>query len=392
MKHINRHIIYYTLIGLLGFVAFSKTSELEVVKKDLELTQDALKTYEKRFEKTNDMWDLIEEFEYYPQDVGEVDYKLSKVLPTLLDDKYAKIVSPDEMDSEFTTNGDRFGFDFVEDSGKQIVWSVEEDSSADKAGLKVGDVVIAINNESVSSKTREEAYIELLKNRHVSIDVLRPDGNQERLTMEKEAVYKPAIEVDKLSDQTALVKIRVFSLGSFTHFYSQLKTLKSQGYENLVFDLRDNPGGSLNDLESMLSLLVTDKTLYLKRDKSGHVVGIPSKKNWEPVEFNLAILINRKTASSSEIFTSSLRKNIGALVIGETSYGKGIAQSMIKKSSADFDDYVKLTTHEVYSSEDERYHGKGLVPDIQVESRPYITPETDEALIEALKALSKIKN
>jgi len=334
------------------------------------------------------MWDLIDELEYFPQNKDSIDTELAKVLPTLLNDDYADFVKIDDIEKLFTNSGSQYGFNFYTENDQTFVWSVKPGSEAYHNGITAGDQLLTIDGLPTCDLDKNKIKEILNTTQEIRLEALLSDGSLLNTTISKRSLYPSSISVQNLDEDTAHLAIHEFSDKTFNTFYSNLKRLEQMGVNNLVLDLRNNRGGSLDITKYMLDLFIDDNTLFTTIDKNGEEFDYIPTNKYDKFNFNLAIIIDRKTASASEIFSSSLRVNLGAVIIGEKSYGKGIVQNFI---GYDEEYAVKLTTDEIYANDQSHYHGNGIEPDIPIESRPWITQGKDEAL-EAAIAFLKTKN
>ncbi|MDD6231846.1 MAG: S41 family peptidase, partial [Frisingicoccus sp.] len=159
------------------------------------------------------------------------------------------------------------------------------------------------------------------------------------------------------------IQIAEFEEVTAEQFKEAVSDLQEQGMEKLIFDLRDNGGGLLDSVCDVLDTILPKMMLVYTEDKDGN-----RREEWaeddEAVDLPMAVLINGNTASASEIFTGALKDYDKAEIIGTTSYGKGIVQSIIPFSDGSA---LKVTSSKYYTPSGICIHGVGIEPDQTVE-------------------------
>jgi carboxyl-terminal processing protease len=166
------------------------------------------------------------------------------------------------------------------------------------------------------------------------------------------------------------IEISSFSFDTAKEFKKHLSILESKKIDGLIIDLRDNPGGSLETVEEIASLFVTsDKTIVQMVDKSGKKEVFHSKlKQKKPYKIDL--LINGQSASASEILSAAMNEAEGYPLVGEKSFGKGIAQSLLDLKDGS---QIKLTTQKWLTPNGNWIHKKGIKPTFEVKQPSYFT-------------------
>ena len=178
--------------------------------------------------------------------------------------------------------------------------------------------------------------------------------------------------------------------------------LEKQGMKQLVIDLRSNPGGILDSAVAMVDYILPDDMKNFEKGNGKTLIVYTADKNGDgdtytasdshEVDMPIAILVNENSASASEVFTGALKDYKKAVVVGTTSYGKGIVQNLIPLGDGSA---IKITTAHYYTPSGFDLHGKGIAPDVEVEldenlkSQAVVTPEEDNQVQAAVKALEK---
>ena len=253
-----------------------------------------------------------------------------------------------------------------------IVTYVMPKSPADVAGLHSGDEIIAVDgnyisdvgyNKAVDMVTGENGTQVVLKvlrgGKEMDIPVVRGDYTPYTVIHSMKTVTNEGGK----SENIGYVKILQFDQITVTQFKTAMEELKNSGCEKFVFDLRDNPGGELNAVVSMLDYLLPEGPIVHILDADKNVTKVyDSDKN--EVSGEMVVLTNGNTASAGELFTAALRDYEKATLIGVKTYGKGCGQSFHPLSNGGF---ITVTSFFYNPPYGENYDGVGIYPDIEVE-------------------------
>ena len=250
------------------------------------------------------------------------------------------------------------------------ILEVYDNSPAEKAGLKKGDLVKKIGDTEI---TKDNAYEEVQKIK----DNL---GNKLKITVERDGkIIEKELDVKKINlpivtsnyvninaKTIGYIKISSFTNNSYEQFSEQLTKLEQDNkIDSLVIDVRNNGGGYLEQAADIASLFVEKgKVIYSLQDKKGTKDIKDSTK--EHRKYSIVVLVNNSTASSSEVLTASLKDNNNALIVGEKTYGKGKVQSTKK---LDDGTTLKYTSSKWLRPNGECIDEKGLIPDYEIEQK-----------------------
>lgn len=247
-----------------------------------------------------------------------------------------------------------------------VIEQVFIESPADKAGLKPGDEIIKIENINVEG-FGVNAVSDLLAagSDKISMTVKR-NGKDITVSMNRATVFIPSVSF--YSDdaaKTAMIKIEDFTDDYLVYdIYEIFDFLEENKYKNIIIDLRDNLGGSMLYMLETLNMFVPEKGVVLcsVTDKDGNIEEVES--TGDGIAFDkICVLTNGYSASASEVFALSLSEITGAVIIGEKTYGKGVGQYYESLSNGDT---VAITALEILSSNGNKYHKKGVEPDIKI--------------------------
>jgi len=222
--------------------------------------------------------------------------------------------------------------------GRVIVLQTMEGSPSAKSGLTAGDEILAINGYELARLDFEQ-LVELLtvaRQRDAQLYVRRP-GNARvlRFTLKPELVDAPSVDrAFFLEPQVGYVRIASFDEGTGKLAREKIESLGGDNLKGLVLDLRANPGGSVEAaLETASLFLAPDQLVFSVKGRSAKTEEVRVPKLAKPYKFAVAVLINGKSASASEIFSGAMQDHDRATILGEPSYGKGLVQRVFSLSS-----------------------------------------------------------
>ena len=241
-----------------------------------------------------------------------------------------------------------------------------EGSPAEKAGIQKEDVLYKVEGEEVTGQdlTTVVARLKGEEGTMANITIYRQSEDKYiDLSVERAVVNVPTVAHQMLDNHIGYIQIAEFEEVTAEQFREAVSDLQEQGMEKLIFDLRDNGGGLLDSVCDVLDTILPKMMLVYTEDKDGN-----RREEWaeddEAVDLPMAVLINGNTASASEIFTGALKDYDKAEIIGTTSYGKGIVQSIIPFSDGSA---LKVTSSKYYTPSGICIHGVGIEPDQTVE-------------------------
>ena len=261
---------------------------------------------------------------------------------------------------------------------------------ADRAGLKVGDRIVAIEGKEVAHYVDLRDAIRVMRGEagtQVKFTVAVPGKKARELAVTREIIDAPAVEVRYLGDGLGVLRLRDFQKTSAREIASGLASLREESggkLQGVVLDLRDNGGGLLDQAIAVVDLFVSDGVIVRTRGRHGRLTDEARARRpgtWGKVP--LVVLINKASASASEIVAGALQDHRRALIVGERSYGKGSVQAPFE---LDDGSVLKLTTALYYTPHDRLIQASGIAPDVRVgmsaaayeDSRPELDPERSD--------------
>lgn len=273
------------------------------------------------------------------------------------------------------------------ESGEAEIVSVTPDGSAEKAGIETGDILISVDGTLLT-----DGYAEAIKliegevGTTVTLTVRKHDsGNEKSYTVTRAKIEETTVEFKMLENHIGYIRIKKFRTVSVTQFSNAMTELREKGAEQFIFDVRNNGGGVVSALESMVDPLLPEGELAFATDKHGNSTTI-LKSDAEQLEVPMVILVNGNSASAAELFACVLRDYAGAKLVGEKTFGKGIMQTTFPLSTG----AVTLTTATYETGITPCYHGIGLEPDVL--SIPAEDSEEDTQLTDAINTLLAQQN
>lgn len=352
----------------------------------------------KMAEKITEVSKLIEKDFYFSPDSEAVLDSVMTGYMEGLGDKYASYYNLENSSSQTDAiNGDTHGIGImaVESYGRDIyIYKVYRDSPAANSGIKEGDRIVAIGKTRVSTIGFTKAVNMLKGEKGKETDLTVWRNNKEFTVSVKcddtdiQSVYSYMAE-----DDIGVVQIIDFNKKTYPQFKAEVEFLKEQKVKGIILDLRHNSGGTVESAAQMLDLLLPKcNTVHIKLNDGK--VRVRNKSDKESVDLPFAILTDKGTASSSEIFASVMRQQNKAVLIGERTYGKALVQRTysLKDGSK-----VKFTVGEFVPENGESYNGKGLDPDIKVDPEfkithefYFLTPEKDKVLKAAVDYINQL--
>lgn len=245
-----------------------------------------------------------------------------------------------------------------------IVTRIFDNSPAEKAGLKPGDIFISVDGENVKGIELEDLVSKLKSDKNKIATVLvNRDGEEIEIKIEKSIVEIPSISTEMLDDNIGYMYISIFGMNTDDEFDKALNELKEKGMEKLIIDLRDNSGGYLSTVTNMISKFV-DKNTVIYQIKDKNKITKYTALNNETLNYKTVILVNENSASASEIMTSALQEQYGATIVGTKTYGKGTVQQTKDLSNGTL---IKYTIEEWLTSNGKSIEKDGVTPDVEIE-------------------------
>jgi carboxyl-terminal processing protease len=345
---------------------------------------------EETFQLFWEVWDLVQRHFYGElPDMQELTYAAIHGMLRTLGDDYTAFIEPsvaaiisEDATGEFEGIGAFVGMD---EEGKVEIVEPFDDGPAEQAGIRAGDRVIEVDGVSIVGVTLYEA-----------IGLIRgPEGTEVTLLIEREDVAEPfevtvtrarleiaITEVEMRDDGIGYIRLYDFSATAGERMVEGLEELLAQEPQAIIFDLRGNPGGWLDQAVDVADLFLDDGAILIERWSDGREKSFEAQPGDAGEDVPLVVLVDRGSASAAEIVAGALQDRERAILIGELTFGKGSVQRPFTLSDGS---ELRVTAALWFTPNDRAIHGDGLAPDIEVpwpeeEVEPDVDPQLERAV------------
>ena len=260
----------------------------------------------------------------------------------------------------------------AEDGSGLDVVEVNPDGPAMEAGIRVGDVLIAVEGQPTAGHTTAETRNLVRGKEGTTVSItIRRDGQEITMDVMRRQILTPVATWEMLPGKVGLVTIANFDERCADESIAAIETLLADGAEKILFDVRNNPGGYASELVKLLDYLLPEGDLFRAVDYTGRESVDTSNADF--LDIPMAVLVNRDSYSAAEFFAVALQEYEAAVVIGEQTSGKGYFQNnlRLKDGSA-----VALSVGKYYTPKGISLEGVGITPDVQID----LDEETDAKL------------
>lgn len=318
-----------------------------------------------------EVWDLVQRNFYGAlPDMQEVTYSAIQGMLSTLDDEYTAFIEPNvaailaqDATGEFEGIG---AFVDMDEEGKLEIVQPFEGGPAERAGLRASDRVLEVDGVPIVGSTLYEA-----------IGLIRgPAGSEVTLLIEREGIPEPfevtvtrahleipIIELEMRDDGVGYIRLYEFNAIASERLEEGLEDLLSQEPRGIVLDLRQNPGGWLDEAVEVADLFLDDGVIAVERFSDGGEQTFEARPGDMGEDVPLIVLVDRGSASAAEIVAGALQDRERAILIGETTFGKGSVQRSFTLSDGS---ELRVTVALWFTPNDQAIHGQGLTPDIEV--------------------------
>ena len=332
-----------------SFLIVSNSKATKTAKKIIEIDRLIQKNY-------------IDEIDY-----NKLDTTVLSAYMAAIEDKYAFYKSSEDAEAvsdSFDGNNSGIGVTvfFSDNKDALVVFRVDKDSPADKAGIKVGDNIVAVDGTTVKKLGYEKSVTSIRRElgETVLLTLLR-DGKEKKINVTFSEFVRQSVYTEKYGD-LGYMCFTAFNSATVAQFKQAISDFKEENVKGLIFDLRDNGGGTVDSVCKILDVLVGECNLMTTEYSDGERK-VNYKSDKKDIDLPMTVLVNGDTASASELFTANLRHQKNAKIIGDTTYGKGVVQRtyFLKDNSC-----IRFTVGKFYSSDNKCYDKIGIAPDYEV--------------------------
>ena len=248
------------------------------------------------------------------------------------------------------------------------VQSVVEGGPAEAAGLLAGEIITAVDGNALTGEVTEESIqyrsslIQGEEGTQAELTVLDADGAARQVMITRARIKSDPVTCELLEENVGYVALSNFYRGSADYVKAAVEELLDQGAVSLVFDMRDNPGGYLSELTDLLDYLLPEGAIFRSGDRSGPKKTVTSDADC--VDVPMAVLVNGNTYSAAELFAAQLQESVGAVIVGQPTFGKGYSQQTFLLPGGRG---LNISTKTYYTGAGVSLIGTGLTLDIEVE-------------------------
>lgn len=346
-----------------------------------KIIADTLKTFRDAIDK------------YY---IGEIDE--SKMLDSTikgyiegLDDEYSEYMTKKEWeDYQANALGNYVGVGIYMSMDKNdniVVVSPIKGTPAEEAGVQPGDIIAQIGEESTVGMDSNEASAKIKGEPGTKVDLKLIRNNEYvDVTLERKEIKVYHVESKMLEDNIGYIQLLTFDEGCSDEVKKAYEDLQSKGAKKIIFDLRNNTGGLVDEALQIADYMIAkDKDVLITVDANENKQYSKSKNN-PTMDCPIVVLVNEYSASASEILTGALKDNDEAEVVGTTTYGKGVIQNVFSLTDGSV---LKLTVAEYYTPNENKINKVGIEPDHVVEDveQEDGQEEVDEQLNKAIEII-----
>ena len=322
-------------------------------------------------EKTDLINKYIDQLYYFEVDKDKQEEAYFDGIMAGLDDPYSVYYSQEDYSSlQEETSGEYVGIGAVVTQDADMVISVVrpiKGSPAEEAGIMAEDIIVEIDGEDVQGqdlnvvvkKIRgEEGSVAKVKVYRKSVsDYIEFD-------VKRRVVENYSVSNEMLEDNIGYIQIEQFYENTGKEFKDAMEQCQKDGAKGIIIDLRDNPGGLLNVVVDMCDYIMEGVTIVSTKDKNGTVLSEFKAEDGKETDIPMVVLINGNSASASEIFSGAMKDTGKAKLVGTTTFGKGIVQSVIPLEDGSA---IKLTVAKYFTPNGNDIHEIGVAPDYVVE-------------------------
>jgi len=352
----------------LGNVLLVETGNRVVLSKDAYTEMKDM--YEKYAKQESVMRIAKRDFLYEADEDKMLEGALEGTL-SALGDPYTQFMSKEEFAALMQdTEGSYEGIGVyitASDDNKILIVSPIEDTPAEKAGLKTGDKIVKINGTEYTADKMDQA-VSIMKgmpgtNVTLTIERENADGTQDvsDIVVNREKIRIKTIKPSMLNDGVGYIRITTFDMQTADDFKAAYNDLKKQGMKSLVIDLRYNPGGIIDATVDISNMFLGEGIITYTKTKAGEVEYFKSDANKEDIP--IVLLINKGSASASEIMAGAMKDTGRATLIGTKTFGKGIVQR-VQRFGNDGEG-IKMTVSEYFTPNGINIHKIGIEPDVE---------------------------
>lgn len=383
-------ILSIVIIGAMILVALSVINNNKIKRNDdyssyMTRIEDALKMIKSKYIEDVDTEKLVD---------GAV-----AGIAEATGDPYTRYMDEEEYEEMLNSGNETYGglgvhITYDIDTQGIVILGIMPNTPAEEADLKIGDIILSVDGTVVNSKTYYECVDKLKGEPNTEVKlILKRDNEAIEKTVKREEILPNNVESQIMNDDIGYIRIWSFDNNVYKQFKTEYDKLKSKNIQGLIIDVRNNPGGLVSDTISILKEMLPkcDIVKLVYKDESERVYKCDGKNH---INMPVAVLVNSKSASASEILASAIKDSGVGVLVGTKTYGKGIVQEI---QSLDGKGALSITVAKYYTASGTQIHKNGIEPDIYVDvpeeysKSSSIPRDKDTQLIKAIDYINSKK-
>lgn len=374
-----------TLAGV-GFIA-GVAADREVINPAVPSTSTTPSATPDQFDIFLQAWNLVHEHYVDQQAIDDTQLTYGAIdgmLAALGDVGHSRFLTPDELKAEqqsLSGHLEGIGAEVTMRNGQPTIVAPLPESPAQQAGIQPGDVIARVDGQDVSGLSLDEviALVRGPAGTTVVLTVIHPDQTTPTdITVVRARLTIPSVSWTTVpGTTTAQLLISSFSQGTTDQLEEAIDDARAAGATSLVLDLRNNPGGILDEAVGVASQFLDHGTVLLTQDATGDQTPIPVRSGGHALDIPLVVLVNNGSASSAEIVAGAIQDHQRGPVVGQTTFGTGTVLSTftLEDGSA-----ILLGTEQWLTPNGHLIWHQGITPDVEVELPPDVVPLTPQTL------------
>lgn len=391
-KKIWTEVITASLIIIISAIAI--ISFIIISDQDVGVYEDNSKiAVTKGTDKIEEVLSLLQSKYMGKLDVNELVDGAIEGIFSKIDDPYTRYLTDDEYDELINSGNEVYSgigvhISLNSKTEQLVIIGVMPNSPAKNAGIKAGDIILSVDGIEANVDNYNES-VDRIKGKVGTTVVLKiqRDGKTKEYSIVRNNIEANNIESCVIKDNIGYIRIFEFSNGIYDQFKDEYNNLVSkQKVKALIIDLRNNPGGLVSDTVKIADMLVKEGIILKTVNSDGTTKVYTSGESH--IEIPLAVLVNENSASASEILAGCIKDLQQGTIIGTTTFGKGIVQSVVKLDNGGA---VSITTSKYYTASGIEIHKNGIEPNIVINlpkgvvNDMYISEKNDSQLKKAIE-------
>jgi len=309
----------------------------------------------------------------------------------VLDDPYSKYLNKKHfkmVEEEAEGNYEGVGIMLGMEDSKLTVISPIKNTPAEKAGIKTNDVIVEIDDQTTKDMTINQA-VKLIRGKVGTTVVLTIEREGEakplEFKLERAKINIPNVTSEIVDGDIGYIRLHYFSRGAGEDIKKAVKDLKDQGAKGIIFDLRNNPGGLLDESIDVASAFVESGVIVKIKERKGNEKAHYAKGGAD-ANIPLVVLVNKGSASASEIVAGAIQDTGRGVIVGETTFGKGSVQEVRRLSDGSG---LLVTVAKYFTPKGRSIHKKGVKPDEVIEVDPDVPLKDKDLQLDKAKEIIK---